>query len=619
MVQLIDLVPELAHELDALDAKFDLLQLLRVLTSAILGLGRQIWLFIDALDECREGDVRELIEFLDGLQEAELYVCFASRHYPITEVPTNLQLVLEEVDEHKHDLSTYVEKLDLEGEELAQMQRDIVAKANGIFLWVVLVVGILQEDVIRARFHAMQSRLREIPEGLPDLFKTIILRDNEHKEEFLLCLQWVLYAWRPLTLKEWYFAMMAGVDGRLEWTEGVTDLRMETFLLSSSKGLAELTKGKRTTAQFIHESVRDFLIDQGGFAEICSNHELLESIAHEQLKHCCLRGMAFNLPRQLKQDKARKQLLTEEERSSLRARYPFAEYATTYVLHHANQAAVDICQQHFLTSDLVMSDWLSRFNAFQKNKPNVYSDMPSLWYLCAERNLARLIAQPTDSLLPGLQQRYRTPLIAAIVLSSWEVLRVFLKDLDIPNTEETITEVRSKAKFVLSPPSLLSIPWLWALRNGLNYLSKHLLTPVPEETIKAHSRGLVDALQAASRDGNKEVVQLLLDKDANVNAQGGFYGNALQGACALWGGNKEVVQLLLDKDANVNAQGGQYGNALQAALQGGHKEVVQLLLDNNANVNAQSGECGNALQAASWRGNEEVVQLLQEHGALESY
>jgi ankyrin repeat protein len=46
------------------------------------------------------------------------------------------------------------------------------------------------------------------------------------------------------------------------------------------------------------------------------------------------------------------------------------------------------------------------------------------------------------------------------------------------------------------------------------------------------------------------------------------------------------VQQLLDKGADVNAQGGQYSNALQAALWGGHKEVVQQLLDKGADVNA---------------------------------
>jgi ankyrin repeat protein len=646
LVQLVDLVPELAHELDALNANFDLPQLQSVISSAILGLGTRIWLFIDALDECREGDVQEFIDFLNGLYEAELYVCFASRHYPIVKVPTNLQLVLEEVDEHKVDLGTYVEKLDLEGEELAQMQHDIVAKANGIFLWVVLVVGILQKDVKRARFHAMQSRLREIPEGLPDLFKTIILRDDEHKEEFLLCLRWILYARRPLTLKEWYFAMMSGVDGRLEWVEGITDHRMETFLLSSSKGLAELTKGKTITAQFIHESVRDFLVHQNGLEEICGEHESLENIAHEELKHCCFRGMAFDLPRQLEQRKSRKQLLTLEEHSLLRARYPFAEYATTYALHHADQAAARFCQQHFLANQFTIPDWVHRYNAFQKSKPDVYSEAPSLTYLCAERDLARLIPQPSEVLSP-CAQRYQTPLVAAIVTSSWEAVRKFLNEMKIVNLDEAIMELQSKPKFALTAKSSLGAPWQWAMYNDLIHLSTHLLSAhLSESEIdplmgkyvnglyaasehrlkevlqmlttagaekKAQGGNYGTALRAASAGGYEKLVQMLLAAGADVNAQGGLYGNALRAAS--FGGHEKVVQMLLDAGADVNAQGGHYGNALQAASFGGHEKVVQMLLAAGADVNAQGGLYGNALQAASFGGHEKVVQMLLAAGA----
>jgi len=43
-----------------------------------------------------------------------------------------------------------------------------------------------------------------------------------------------------------------------------------------------------------------------------------------------------------------------------------------------------------------------------------------------------------------------------------------------------------------------------------------------------------------------------------------------------------VVRLLLDKGADVNAQGGSFGNALQAASENGHEAVVRLLLDEGA-------------------------------------
>jgi len=107
--------------------------------------------------------------------------------------------------------------------------------------------------------------------------------------------------------------------------------------------------------------------------------------------------------------------------------------------------------------------------------------------------------------------------------------------------------------------------------------------------------------------------RLLLEKGADVNAQGGEYGNALQ--AALVEGHVAVVRLLLEKGADVNAQGGEYGNALQAASNAGHEAVVRLLLEKGADVNAQGGEYGNALQAASNGGHEAVVRLLLEKGA----
>ncbi|KAH7122344.1 hypothetical protein B0J11DRAFT_437071 [Dendryphion nanum] len=47
-------------------------------------------------------------------------------------------------------------------------------------------------------------------------------------------------------------------------------------------------------------------------------------------------------------------------------------------------------------------------------------------------------------------------------------------------------------------------------------------------------------------------------------------------------GYKQVVTLLLQAGADPNAQGRYYGNALQAASEGGHHQVVTLLLDKGA-------------------------------------
>jgi ankyrin repeat protein len=46
--------------------------------------------------------------------------------------------------------------------------------------------------------------------------------------------------------------------------------------------------------------------------------------------------------------------------------------------------------------------------------------------------------------------------------------------------------------------------------------------------------------------------------------------------------------MLLDRGADVNAQGGRYGSALQAASSEGHDKIVQLLLDKGADVNVNA-------------------------------
>ena len=122
------------------------------------------------------------------------------------------------------------------------------------------------------------------------------------------------------------------------------------------------------------------------------------------------------------------------------------------------------------------------------------------------------------------------------------------------------------------------------------------------------------ALHAASQGSNDRAVELLLNKDADVNTKEGDYGNALQAASQE--GHSAIVKLLLSKGADVNARG-DYGNALQAASQGGHLATIELLLSEGADVNA-GGDYGNALQAASQGGHEKAVTLVLETGKIDA-
>ncbi|KFY18095.1 hypothetical protein V492_00149 [Pseudogymnoascus sp. VKM F-4246] len=121
-----------------------------------------------------------------------------------------------------------------------------------------------------------------------------------------------------------------------------------------------------------------------------------------------------------------------------------------------------------------------------------------------------------------------------------------------------------------------------------------------------------NALQVASAEGHDKIVEVLLSKGVDVNAQGGHYGNALQAASAQ--GCDKIVEVLLRKGADVNAQGGYYDTALQAASIGGYDKIVEVLLSKGADVNVQVGHYDNALQAASAQGHGKIVEVLLSKG-----
>jgi hypothetical protein len=70
--------------------------------------------FIDALDECEESQIRDMVSFFEPLCENavaacnRLYVCLSSRHYPNITINCGLDLVLERQAGHSQDIIEYL-------------------------------------------------------------------------------------------------------------------------------------------------------------------------------------------------------------------------------------------------------------------------------------------------------------------------------------------------------------------------------------------------------------------------------------------------------------------------------------------------------------------------------
>jgi ankyrin repeat protein len=145
-----------------------------------------------------------------------------------------------------------------------------------------------------------------------------------------------------------------------------------------------------------------------------------------------------------------------------------------------------------------------------------------------------------------------------------------------------------------------------------------------QQALRCNSAGWIkhEKLQLAVRRGDRQEVQRLLDSGVNVNKCGPWYGSALY--VAAYTGKQDMVELLLDRDADPNiavetrilplelerdfewsglwrkslARDGVMHSPLQAAARRGHHDIVKLLLDRGAEVNRTDGDAGSALYYA---------------------
>jgi NACHT domain/Ankyrin repeats (3 copies) len=520
-------------------------------------------LFVDALDECNESEVRDVVSFLEMLSSAaigsdtSLSICLSSRHYPTISMRKMLELVVETRAEHDRDIAIYVQdKLKMRDEHI---ESELLRKAAGVFMWIILVTEMLNQAFDEGRIRAMRRKFREVPGDLDEVFRTLLEKDSQYKHETLLMLQWVLFAKRLLKPEELYFAVLAGTEPEDlgPWDQSkVTNQTIERFITTTSRGLIEVRKGDEETVQFIHESVNDFLLRNKRLQTL--DIALVPHVigaSHDRLVVCCLSYIKMGVLEPLVKDIAPEMVLAQN--------YPFLEYASAHILHHAEQAHMGCITQHELLQRLQhepeLFKRLKSFHDIFKHGGSKYGMEAKLLYVTSIHHHQ------------GLTQT---------------ILRERCVDVNAQGGYygNALQAAAAVANDPFATNAIDVVPMLLDAGADVNAQGGHY----------------GNALQAAATENAKDVIQMLMDAGADVNAQGGHYGNALQAAVAVtddvFATNPEgVVQMLLDAGADVNAQGGYYGNALQAAAAKNAEGIVQMLLDAGADVNAQGGRYGNAL------------------------
>lgn len=123
----------------------------------------------------------------------------------------------------------------------------------------------------------------------------------------------------------------------------------------------------------------------------------------------------------------------------------------------------------------------------------------------------------------------------------------------------------------------------------------------------------------AVKTGNLEMVNVLLDKGADINALSGWHGSAL--IVAVRAGDAEMTNHLIAKGADINAiTGSDLPTPLLMAIGAGHEEIALELIQLKADVNAKcrpsrSDDWCDALQFALLQNQINVAHALIDAGA----
>lgn len=484
----------------------------------------------------------------------------------------------------------------------------------------------------------------------------------------LAILRWLAAAARPLTLSE--------VAEAIAISPGCVAINEDNRLFDAQEllficsGLVMLVGDNETgRLRLAHFSVKEYLVSPRIRSSQASAFALEELQAHKYVARICLtylltfkeadvflapQGDDDNTPCKINTDKSRVDVGAPAQDSSRRLRtpkvifkvFPLLRYAARYWSKHVralpHKEAIELNQQILdlmnPLRDACFLNWLRASNPTLYGSYGFEAEIvdvrPPLYY-AALLGLASVVRSMLDNgadvhglsmyaegdsgpiyfeNVPGLgvdrrsdssrrgglwRNAWRSPLHGAIYRGHLEVVKNLLSsgasahDLD----EQYVTALQvacSRSRYEIV--DLL-------LDQGAD-----INAPMdPSSTVAS------TALKAAAYEGDEKLIRLLLKRGADVNGEDDSGNTALQEACRM--GHDGVIELLLKSGASINARGGWYGSALQAATCTGREAIARLLLTYGAEVNVTEGAYGSALIIAAERGLEAIVKLLLDLGA----
>lgn len=266
-------------------------ELKRTFELLIADTSKHFFLAIDGLDEF-DGDKPEIADFvIQTAERGNVKICAASRPWHVFEDKFHKRPCLLLEDLTRNDIRNYVKAKFHEDRHFLRLlkqdecgalglERDILKKASGVFLWVYLVVDRLLQGISAAdKMSELQAALDDLPERLEDLFDKLLnkFEPEYHRQACELIL--LIDVQSSSTLLQLYYAddedtqsaMSAKIAPLTPDEIGYRVEHMTRRLKSRCKGFLEVYEhtgtehepslriGERMKVGFLHRTARDYL------------------------------------------------------------------------------------------------------------------------------------------------------------------------------------------------------------------------------------------------------------------------------------------------------------------------------------------------------------------------
>lgn len=602
--------------------------------------------FIDALDEGDDGEICDMIDFMASLRSTNFKPCFSSRPYTNISVQRTVELKLDFLERHYRDVSIYVSRNLKIGhdESVRTIRKRIEEKAAGIFLWARLVVDRLNADYRSnpsAPFADLERTLDGLPQDLGKLFLDRLQRGAAVREELVLCFQLLLFAQTALSPDQVYQAILSVTHKHSFTSSRQMDSKdIKDYFENLSKGLIEVIPGIPSDdiaerIRFIHGSVRDFLLNDEGLAELAPQlRSNLCGLSHEQLSLICRDYFTRVI----------ENTETENERTRSQ-KFTFFDYSVIFVLHHSDIAASYNIRQAKFLQDFPLSKWIEwvyngvyRKESFRRVGPfqhTMLNSMGSELHVFAAFDLPHLLRDHIRDHLKSVKHSIpksgkltmQSPLMVAITNDKRKAVSTFLDSaVSLSSDHANLLSTRNAfcESYLTSEPCVKNH---WVSHRVLNFWLPNWLPfkyfryfntdrgkrgPPVKAILKTHpglfllllQAGLFTVHDLAYNDPDGTLLHIACR--AMSNATPDYHRMSCEAFRAF------LFTLITLSPLDVDAQNQQGYTALHFASECRHSDFVVDLLVNmvGADPNVQNSKGNTALHIAAHVDNQDEVKVL---------